>query len=407
MRIAVTNAVLSNTGDAAIYEGILIALEESGIANRKDVIVFDSNASVTSKLYPEWTIYQQLTVSPPRFSGRVRNVLQSLRRRAVNRLANSNKIVVSIFKLPILRDSGFVKSWHALQGIDYLISSGGTYLVDHYNFDPRVQELKLAEALDCQVVLWTQSMGPFKSQRALSQIREIAAVTQAVYFRDEKSMLAWTGANPEAPRGQVVADAVFSFSRGERATRGSNRSKAFISVREWSRGVDQDSFDSTTYSSSMKSAARMLLKDGWEVRAVSTCQGVPSYAYDDSKLAAEIFRGLDVCIDKEFHRPAELLQMVREVDLVITTRMHLAILALVAGTPVIAVAYEFKTMELFNSLGLGDFVVLIEDFTPAWIELKLTEFRDGKSYPVITADQLESLRNRSVLPANLLVRSQS
>lgn len=36
--------------------------------------------------------------------------------------------------------------------------------------------------------------------------------------------------------------------------------------------------------------------------------------------------------------------------------MHMAILALTSGTPVFPITYEFKTQELFNRLGLGEWV---------------------------------------------------
>jgi colanic acid/amylovoran biosynthesis protein len=40
--------------------------------------------------------------------------------------------------------------------------------------------------------------------------------------------------------------------------------------------------------------------------------------------------------------------------------MHMAILSLCSGTPVLPIAYEFKTLELFRRLGLGDLVSDIE-----------------------------------------------
>ena len=51
-------------------------------------------------------------------------------------------------------------------------------------------------------------------------------------------------------------------------------------------------------------------------------------------------------------------------DLVVATRMHAAILALAAGTPVLPVAYEYKTHELFGALGVGDWVTDIETVMP-------------------------------------------
>ena len=57
-----------------------------------------------------------------------------------------------------------------------------------------------------------------------------------------------------------------------------------------------------------------------------------------------------VRVDGDFHTPDELLELLRDFDWVVATRMHLAILTLGVGTPVLPIAYEFKTTELFKSL---------------------------------------------------------
>src|SRR5262249_44298517 len=106
---------------------------------------------------------------------------------------------------------------------------------------------------------------------------------------------------------------------------------------------------------------------GAEVTFISTCQGIPEYRYDDSKVAEEIVRSLPETVQKkvrvvrEFHRPELLIEILRGFDLLVATRMHAAILALVAGTPVLPIAYEFKTTELFQHLGLGQWVQEIEN----------------------------------------------
>ena len=96
-----------------------------------------------------------------------------------------------------------------------------------------------------------------------------------------------------------------------------------------------------------------------EVTFVSTCQGMPEYRTDDSKIAdglcenyltAETRRR--VTVDHAFRQVPRLVEYLRGFDFTICTRMHLAVLSMVAGVPPFAVAYEFKTRELFHSLGL-------------------------------------------------------
>jgi colanic acid/amylovoran biosynthesis protein len=55
--------------------------------------------------------------------------------------------------------------------------------------------------------------------------------------------------------------------------------------------------------------------------------------------------------------------MLTRFDVVVATRMHMAILSLCAAVPVIAIAYEFKTRELFSKLGIQCYACDINSLT--------------------------------------------
>lgn len=397
-RVAVTNAVLSNTGDAAIYQSIVESISDK-LRTDLDVIVFDSDARTSQKLYPEWRIFQQLAVSPPRRVARVRNVLQKLRHKFVSRLATPSSFD-KILALPLIRKLDFARSYAALRSVDIVVSSGGTYLVDHYNFLARVLELEVADRLHKPVVLWTQSLGPFDSDRAIRQIRRIAPVTNAVYFRDARSAEAWDERTDVAVRSRTVPDSVFALEAPDHSVVRAQRKRALISVRKWSRGVDSASFSSSGYEDGMREAVALLSDAGYACDALSTCQGVPSYSYDDSEEAGRIFTGLPVVINRDFHTPTQLLAELSSTSVVVTTRMHLAILALISRVPVIAVAYEFKTLELFNALGLGKFVLRIEDMSSESMGAVVSELLSRPDDAVLSEAMLQKLRHDARLPAD-------
>jgi colanic acid/amylovoran biosynthesis protein len=79
-------------------------------------------------------------------------------------------------------------------------------------------------------------------------------------------------------------------------------------------------------------------------------------------------------VDEEFHTPEALGEILGEFDLVIATRMHMAILSMCAGTPVLPIAYEFKTKELFDGLQLGEWVLDIDALEPGQSVRTLAEF---------------------------------
>ena len=70
-------------------------------------------------------------------------------------------------------------------------------------------------------------------------------------------------------------------------------------------------------------------------------------------------------MDSRFRTPTELIAELGTFDAVVATRMHAGILALSAGTPVLAIDYEDKARRLFGQLGVPDWSVDIESAGPS------------------------------------------
>jgi colanic acid/amylovoran biosynthesis protein len=399
----VTNAVLSNSGDAAIFQAIRESLTSAGVSGPSEIVAFDSNARITSALYPEWQIYQQVSqVAPgerrPWFLVRQGLLLLglwllTLQPRALRWLAGS--------KLALIAPGG--RSLAALNGCDVVISSGGTYLVDHYNFTHRYLELQVAKSLGKPVILWTQSMGPFSSRRSKWLAQRLSHAVDGVACRDSQSARNWVSNTGFQGRLIQAPDAVFALSPG--AALGDPPGplrEAIISVRDWSLDLAGNVLAVDEYERMMLAAAQELHGHGWRSTAMSTCQGVETYAYDDSQVAQRIYSRAPVSVDGAFHTPDQLLNELRRRQLVITTRMHLAILALICRVPVIAVAYEFKTLELFNSVGLKHAVVRLEDASSEWMQDAIRRAIQDPGAFCLTQGQLEDLRESAGMPVKLL-----
>jgi colanic acid/amylovoran biosynthesis protein len=178
-----------------------------------------------------------------------------------------------------------------------------------------------------------------------------------------------------------------------------------FSVREWNQSVSGGDFSYDAYAQSMRKVAEKFIERGWRCRAVSTCQGVEGYTVDDSKTARHIFQGLDVEVDAAFHTPQELMNVLRSAQLVIATRMHMAIMSLITRTPVIAIAYETKSTELFNSIGAASSVVAIENVDDDWVT-KVTSSEDlTSSAAILDAELLAALSADAGKPAEAVARA--
>ena len=189
-------------------------------------------------------------------------------------------------------------------------------------------------------------------------------------WRDERSAshLRDLGVSPQHVR--VYPDAAFALCPPSDLVRSAGSPlRIAVSVRTWRHFSGSDPSDSEARYFRMVAAGvtRLVRNYGAQVTFLSTCQGQPEYWADDSCTAESVTAFLDpdvvsqVRIDGAFRQPGELLSELTKYDAIIATRMHMAILGICAGVPVLPIAYEFKTRELFRELGLEEWVTDIED----------------------------------------------
>jgi colanic acid/amylovoran biosynthesis protein len=71
------------------------------------------------------------------------------------------------------------------------------------------------------------------------------------------------------------------------------------------------------------------------------------------------------------------MSLVKDCDFVVATRMHMMIMSLCVGTPVLPIAYEFKTKEVAKHIGVADLLLDIDTVTPPEAAEKLGKFIGG------------------------------
>jgi colanic acid/amylovoran biosynthesis protein len=169
------------------------------------------------------------------------------------------------------------------------------------------------------------------------------------------------------PQTAVAADAAFALADPAVLAAAAlprapvERPEVAISVRAWSHfGNDDGAVRLERYLEAIaRLVAHLVERRGARVTFISTCQGEPSYPHDDSVVADAIAARLpgsvlaEVRVDRDPHRPRELIERLGAFDLVVATRMHAAILALAGGALVLPIAYEPKMTDLATQLELG------------------------------------------------------
>ena len=389
MKIVLTNTCALNGGDAAILLALVKVLREAFGADC-EFVAYDNQPGPAARYYPELEFRRLLYHGSAETGCGVPGVRYFWRR------FKRQRFLVGVWcysrgwgRLAQLllnrRDREDVEIY---ESADLIISTGGTYLIEKSGLAPRIFDYRICRWLNKPLVFFTQSIGRFETPGNRRAFRKIFNQARAIFLRDEQSYdnlrelgvdveklrifpdVAFAWAESDKIPGQVAGQAppenwptaVDRGKRGklEKSGKRDNLNIA-VSVRYWNHFSQGDSTTGMSRYQRVigETVTQLVRQHGAKVTFVSTCQGIPEYWADDAAVAGEIYAGLAddvrerVTVDSGFHRPSELLEMLGNFDAVIATRMHMAILSLARSVPVFPIAYEFKTRELFNQLGLG------------------------------------------------------
>jgi colanic acid/amylovoran biosynthesis protein len=372
------NCVLSNTGDAAIFEAAVAVMRRAWGADTK-FVAQDDHAQRVASLYPDvsvrsscyWNLaYTEWSGWRSRIERRLRfwrfSIGRWLTRCGLDALA---KGILSETECDYLA---------AYLNADVVVATGGTYLVEKYDLGQRIFDMQTALAMNRPLLFYTQSLGPFQLPANRRKLDRVFRAARLIMLRDPRSQTHIRDLGVAADSLLVAPDAAFALADDDLVTRpidpsplAKARPQIALSVRRWDHFAEGSAQEGMQrYCEAFAALAVHLVKKyDADVNFLSTCQGAHGY-HDDSHVAAAICATLPddirdrVRVDGDFHTPGELRELLREFDWVVATRMHLAILTLGVGTPVLPIAYEFKATELFKSLHHELESPTIESVTP-------------------------------------------
>jgi len=371
--VLITNAIALNGGDAAILQAT-IAILKRRFGDDVSITVHDMAAHASAKYYPALNFRRDVYSETVGWAkGRVRPLIAAL---AVLTAAKTQHVPLLGGAVSRMLPGALMRTLADYAQTDLIVSSGGTYLVPHYTHASKLLDFLVAQAFRKPLVLFTQSLGPFPATKRRFVLSHALRNATLILIRDEKSLRHLQDIGVSPARTRLCADAAFALAapdlKGRSFSLDEPHPRIAISVRDWTHfAAGQETDGMERYLASMAALTGNLVEQrGAHVTFISTCQGAPEYWTDDARIAGEIVRRLPdalksrVTIDRNFHRPEELIAKFAEFDLTVATRFHAAILSLCAGTPVLPIAYEFKTSELFTRFGLGETVVEIEKISP-------------------------------------------
>jgi colanic acid/amylovoran biosynthesis protein len=381
VKVLVLGGVTLNGGDAAIAQSQrrILASHWTDL----DLTTADMHPVASHRYFPDDTFvpwYYDLLVGRPLSSRVVKRVARHLPRvkpLMIRRALRAGEALASgrrwgwVLTLTV----GQRRRLRTMLEADLVVYCGGTSLTENYDLAPKLFDIELARAMGKPYVYMQQSAGPFRDPSVRERLKEQFSASTLVILRDQRSLEHVLDLGVPAEKCLVLPDTVFALASGhlQEAEPAGPPTRVAVSVREWKffSGMDPET-GMRNYFDSLRSLVIGLVRDhGCEVVFVSTCQGRPEYWTDDSATAAQVAAALPddvsarVTVDRRARTAEELIDFLAEFHVLVATRLHAAILGTCAGLPTLAIAYEYKSQEVWRQLGLPDLVMDIEDVSPA------------------------------------------
>jgi polysaccharide pyruvyl transferase WcaK-like protein len=130
-----------------------------------------------------------------------------------------------------------------------------------------------------------------------------------------------------------------------------------LSVREWKF----DNREMKDFYKMIHSFCEVILKKGYAIEFISTCQGVENYRNDsqvaniisDQLIQKQSSYSSQIMVNSTYQTDYELIELLNtKYAFTIGTRLHMCILSLINGIPAFNISYEVKGIECYRYLGL-------------------------------------------------------
>ncbi len=289
---------------------------------------------------------------------------------------------------------------------DLIVPVGGGYLNGKKGLRNSIalvlslHEILIPIILKKKVVLYSQSIGPFGNKFQLHITSFVLNKVDAIFVRENISKnLLINKMKIMHPEIIQTTDAGFLFSSNEAEKMklelenigvDLNKLRIGITVRNWLSKTNQNKFENSIVEFIEK------VSEKYNASIILIAQVITStHNEDDREVNKRIYSKLKnkknvFLLNKEYSH-FEVKGIYENLDYLIGTRMHSIIFSLTGRIPCLAIEYEYKTRGIMNDLGLGNWVIKMEDITFSNLLSKFDELVDNKDTYLSTLDKgLES-----------------
>lgn len=345
-----------NSGDEAVLQSILLALQEQGQRQgvRLTPVVLSAN--------PDWT--------------------------------SSTYGVEAVHRMRI----GEV--WGALRGADGLISGGGSLLQDETS--PKtipyyLAVIRLAQWLDKPVFIYAQGIGPVNRKLFYGWIRSAFRRSEAITVRDEESRELLGRMGVSASSIDVVPDPVMGLSlrpgvQTTEARSSSDKPVIGVSVRFW----NEDRSELNAVADALRT---VLDRSGAGIRLLPFHQPSDEQAslYVQERLGA--IYNHRVSVVRNVTHPQDMLAEVASCDVLLGMRLHALIYAAGQFVPMVGLSYDPKIDQFLNRLGMKSAANTKQPNASALAEETLRLLSEREAWQREKRQVIERLKQEAQRPA--------
>ena len=296
----------------------------------------------------------------------------------------------------------WAKGLMRLRSIDMLIIPGTGLLTDAYGLShwgpySVFKWSLLAKACRCKLLFVSVGAGPIYSALGRRFVKSALSLANFRSYRDKSTKQYLNGIGFDTPNDRIYPDLVFSLPETAIPNEDSRKTRRFVvgvGLMHYA-GKYSDSRPSNeiyfAYLGNLVKVVSWLVAHEYEVRLLhGDLEDVPArQAFRD--LLRERLSAQDEVhvIDEPVFSVENLLSQIAATDLVVATRFHNVLLALLCNKPVISISFHHKCESLMGAMGLSAYCV---DFSDLKADILIDKFRDLER----NASRLKPLINEKV-----------
>lgn len=283
------------------------------------------------------------------------------------------------------------KAFRSLRGIDLLIVAGSNQFLDNWGgtWGYPYTLLKwsiLAKLAGAKLAFVSVGAGPIDRAPSKMMIRTALFLSDYTSYRDEASrrLIETLGFRRG---GAVYPDLAYSLSLedglGNATTQMATGRRPTVGINAMARYDGRylcysDELTYQRYVANLATFSARLIREGYPFFFFNTQVRDDDEAFHDvwRRLRAEFGESAPrEQLFRRSHSVSELMATLASADLVVATRFHGTVLALLAERPVLALCYYRKAQDLMGEMGQAEYAVKLEDFDveDGWRRFKTLE----------------------------------